>query len=180
MTHCFSWYSYRPCTVNSLDAMQSNVLTKTYLAETPCRRPYRSWSRAPCTDTHRLSIQDGLTHRCVCRCLKSADFTSVTNVGNVSNCWIQNVLVNLRTRRAILFLQLFWIFHISNDYEQWLIFLRMQFPTTVVCRTLMWVEPSANALNPCLQVWVFFLWVKAAKPTLLLFPKSKPLLTAGH
>jgi len=85
---------------NSLDAMQCNALTKTYLVGTPYRRPCRSWSRVPCADTHRLSIQDGLTHRCVCRCLKSADFTSVTNVGNAADYWIQNVLVNLKTRRA--------------------------------------------------------------------------------
>jgi hypothetical protein len=117
---------------NSLDAMQCNVLTKTYLVETPYRRPCQSRSRTPCADTHRLSIQDGLTHRCVCRYLKSADFTSVTNVGNASDCWIQNVLVNLRTREPLsLFLQLFWIFRIPNDYEQWLIFLWMQFQTTV-------------------------------------------------
>jgi len=51
---------------NSLDAMQCSVLTKTYLEERPYRRPCRCWSRAPCAGTHRLSIQDGLTHRCVC------------------------------------------------------------------------------------------------------------------
>jgi hypothetical protein len=51
---------------NSSDAMQYNVLTKTYPVETPYRRPCRSWSRARSADTHRLSIQDGLTRRCVC------------------------------------------------------------------------------------------------------------------
>jgi len=51
---------------------------------------------------HTQTVNTGRpdTQMCVCRRLKSADFTSVTNVGNVSNCWIQNVLVNLRTGRA--------------------------------------------------------------------------------
>lgn len=53
---------------------------------------------------HTQTVNTGRpdTQMCVRRCLKSADFTSVTNVGNVSNCWIQNALVNLTTRRATL------------------------------------------------------------------------------
>jgi len=35
-------------------------------------------------------------------------------------------------------------------------FLRMQFQTTVECRALMWVAPSANALNPYLSVLSIF------------------------